>query len=100
MYTLDYIVVAFYALIVLASIYYLVKSFRVSRFMNKLYDKMDFECDKTSLCYWLEERMWHGIVYKLDFFELLFSFKKLEYKQWFDEDELYYIENRKLRQAE
>lgn len=96
---LNLVAAAFFALIGLVCFYYLVKSFLVSRFMNKLYDKMDFECDKTSCDYWLEERMWHKIVYKLDFYELLFSFKKLEYEQWFDEDELYYIENRKLRQA-
>lgn len=95
---INFFVVLFSTVAVLVLLYFIVKVEICAAFLKRFYSDMDFECDKNDRDYWEQEIMWHKVVYKYDLLDLVqkVPLKKLKRECLFNEEELYYIQNRKL----
>ena len=95
---IDFFVVLLSTITVTGLLYFIVKVFICSKFLERFYSDMDFECDINDSDYLEQERMWHKFVYKYDLLDLVQNvpLKNLKREFLFNEGELYYIQNRKL----
>ncbi len=95
---IDFFVVLFSTIAVTGLLYFIVKIFICGKFLERFYSDMNFECDRNDSDYWEQERMWHKVVYKYDLLDLVQNvpLKNLKREFLFNEEELYYIQNRKL----
>jgi hypothetical protein len=94
---IDFFVVLFSTIAVTGLLYLIVKVFICSKFLERFYSDMNFECDRNDSDYLEQERMWHKVVYKYDLLDLVqIPLKNFKRELLFNEEELYYIQNRKL----